>query len=91
MNFVIPGLTRNPAINNTGALCAPLDTGLRRYDGVTVYMPDQYLSRQPRIRVSTNTCPPYTTTPLHSHAARGNEKKRNSQSRYAAQSLTGTH
>jgi hypothetical protein len=41
-NFVIPGLTRNPAINNTGALCAPLDTGLRRYDGVSVYMPDQY-------------------------------------------------
>ncbi|MFZ2301582.1 MAG: hypothetical protein WAW10_06910 [Gallionella sp.] len=29
---VIPGLTRNPATANIGALCAPLDTRLRGYD-----------------------------------------------------------
>jgi hypothetical protein len=27
-----PGLTWNPAKSNIGSLCAPLDTGLRRYD-----------------------------------------------------------
>jgi hypothetical protein len=40
ITFVIPGLTRNPARINIGAHCAPLDTGLRRYDGATFYMPD---------------------------------------------------
>jgi len=39
--FVIPGLTRNPARINIGAPRAPLDTGLRRHDGATFYMPDQ--------------------------------------------------
>jgi hypothetical protein len=32
-NPVIPGLTRNPANANDGALRAPLDIGFRRYDG----------------------------------------------------------
>ncbi|MDH4215668.1 MAG: hypothetical protein OEV23_02065 [Gallionella sp.] len=31
---VIPGLARNPVKSNIGALCAPLDTGLRRYDAL---------------------------------------------------------
>ncbi|HEU0189421.1 MAG TPA: hypothetical protein VFQ97_05435 [Gallionella sp.] len=33
MNLVIPYLIRNAAEANIGAPCAPLDTGLRRYDG----------------------------------------------------------
>jgi hypothetical protein len=34
MNFVIPGLTRNPV--KMGAQCTPLDTGVRRYDMNTI-------------------------------------------------------
>ena len=41
MNFVIPGLTRNPAMSVIGVLCTPLDTGLRRYDVDSIYLPNQ--------------------------------------------------
>jgi len=44
IKFVIPGLTRNSAVIIIGAPCAPLDTGLRRYDDATFYTPDQYQS-----------------------------------------------
>ncbi len=41
MNFVIPGLTRNPVQTNSGVLYIPLDTGFRQYDICTVCSPDQ--------------------------------------------------
>ncbi len=38
---VIPGLPRKLATIKYRRTCAPLDTGLRQYDGITIYMLDQ--------------------------------------------------